>query len=415
MKLLSDKQNPHLSKILVVAKYNGVDIETPEFNAEAESKNAEFLKKNPTGKIPLLETTEGTIAGGYAIARYVARLGKNKLFGSSVFDTASVEQWVDYAASDLDIPAAVWVFPILGLIPNNANATQKAKGDVRKALENLNKHLQNRTFLVGNRITLADIVVALSLQRLYELVLDAPFRKQFINTNRWFLTVVNQPEVKAVVGDVTLCEKMQVAKEAPKEEKEQPKQEKPKQEKPKQEKKEEKKPKKEEPEEEPEDELTREEKKGPNPLDLLPPSKFVMDEWKRTYSNNDTRTVAIPWFWENYDKEGYSIYFGDYKFQDELTKGFMTANLLSGFIQRLDPLRKHGFGSLVILGQEPKLAVHVCFLFRGQDIPPAMSECDDSECYIWTKANTDDTATREKINQFWAWDMPNLNQGKTFK
>jgi elongation factor 1-gamma len=159
----------------------------------------------------------------------VAKLGKNKLFGSSVFDTASVEQWVDYAASEIDIPAAVWVFPIQGLIPNNANATQKAKGDVRKALENLNKHLQTRTFLVGNRITLADIVVALSLQRLYELVLDAPFRKQFINTNRWFLTIVNQPEVKAVIGEVTLCEKMQVAKEAPKEEKE-PKQEKPKQE-----------------------------------------------------------------------------------------------------------------------------------------------------------------------------------------
>jgi elongation factor 1-gamma len=154
MKLYSDKQNPHLNKILVVAKYNGVDLEVPEFDESA-------VKKNPTGKTPLLETPEGSIAGGYAIARYVAKLGKNRLFGSSVFDTASVEQWVDYAATDIDTPAAVWVFPILGLIPNNANATQKAKGDVRKALENLNKHLQTRTFLVGQRVTLADIVCSL--------------------------------------------------------------------------------------------------------------------------------------------------------------------------------------------------------------------------------------------------------------
>jgi len=210
MKLISDKQNPHLNKILVAAKYNGVDLEVPEFNAEDAKKN------NPTGRVPLLETPEGTIAGAYTVARYVAKLGKNRLYGSSVFDTASVEQWVDFAASELDTPAAVWVFPILGLIPNNANATQKAKGDVRKALENLNKHLQTRTFLVGQRVTLADIVVALSVQKLYELVLDAPFRKGFVNTNRWFLTVVNQPEVKAVVGEVTLCDKMQVAKEAPK-------------------------------------------------------------------------------------------------------------------------------------------------------------------------------------------------------
>jgi elongation factor 1-gamma len=62
-KLYSDKQNPHLSKILVAAKYNGVDLELPEFSAED-------AKKSPTGKIPVLETPEGSIAGPYAVARY---------------------------------------------------------------------------------------------------------------------------------------------------------------------------------------------------------------------------------------------------------------------------------------------------------------------------------------------------------
>jgi hypothetical protein len=30
---------------------------------------------------------------------------------------------------------------------------------------------------------------------------------------------------------------------------------------------------------------------------------------------------------------------------------------------------------LIILGEEPKLEVYICFLFRGQDIPPAVSLC----------------------------------------
>lgn len=411
LKVYCDKQNPNLWKILAAAKFNGVEIEVPEFNAETETKSAEFLKKNPTGKVPLLETPEGCIFGTNAIARYVARLGKNKLYASSGFDAASVEQWIDFAVNEIDLPAAVWVFPILGIIPNNSTATQKAKGDIRKAMETLNKHMLSRTFLVGNRITLADIVVALSLHRLYELVLDPPFRKGFVNANRWYLTVVNQPEVRSLVGAINLCEKMQSAKEtAPREEKPQ-KEEKPKE----QPKKKEEKPKKKEAEEEPEDEFAVEDKKKPNPLDSLPPSKFVMDEWKRMYSNNDTKTVAIPWFWENYDKEGYSIYFSDYKFNQELTKGFMTANLLSGFLQRLDPLRKYGFGSLIMLGEEPSLEITCCWLFRGQEVPQAMVECDDSECYTWVKANTDDSAVREKINAFWAWDFPRFNQGKTFK
>ena len=34
------------------------------------------------------------------------------------------------------------------------------------------------------------------------------FRQSYGNVNRWFSTVVNQPQVKKVVGAVTLCEKM---------------------------------------------------------------------------------------------------------------------------------------------------------------------------------------------------------------
>ena len=34
------------------------------------------------------------------------------------------------------------------------------------------------------------------------------FRKPYGNVNRWFTTVINQPNVKAVVGDFALCTKM---------------------------------------------------------------------------------------------------------------------------------------------------------------------------------------------------------------
>lgn len=45
-------------------------------------------------------------------------------------------------------------------------------------------------------------------------------------------------------------------------------------------------------------------KEKKDPFGDLPPPKMVFDEWKRMYKNNDTATVAIPWFWENIDKEG---------------------------------------------------------------------------------------------------------------
>merc|ERR1719167_1016814 len=46
------------------------------------------------------------------------------------------------------------------------------------------------------------------MMNLYKMVLDPAFRKPYGNVNRWFTTVINQPNVKAVVGDFALCTKM---------------------------------------------------------------------------------------------------------------------------------------------------------------------------------------------------------------
>jgi len=129
----------------------------------------------------------------------------------------------------------------------------------------------------------------------------------------------------------------------------------------------------------------------------------------------------MPWFWENLDTEGYSIWFCDYKYNSELEKTFMTCNLIGGFIQRLDELRKYGFGSLLIFGEEPNLEISGCWLFRGLEVPEEMKECPDSESYTFRKADLSSDADKELIGDYWAWegkfggrDKP-FNQGKVFK
>lgn len=49
-----------------------------------------------------------------------------------------------------------------------------------------------------------------------------------------------------------------------------------------------------------EEPLVPEEPKVKNPLDDLPKSAFNLEEWKRQYSNLDTRKEALPWFYEKY-------------------------------------------------------------------------------------------------------------------
>ena len=120
-----------------------------------------------------------------------------------------------------------------------------------------------------------------------------------MNATRWFTTIVNQPNFLAVKGTTTLADKVAVPakkEEKPKKEAKPKAEPKPKEEKPKKE-------AKAQDDEEEEEEGEKEEKKK-NPLDNLPKSTLVMDEWKRMYSNNDTKTVAMPWFYTNYDPAG---------------------------------------------------------------------------------------------------------------
>lgn len=110
-------------------------------------------------------------------------------------------------------------------------------------------------------------------------------------------------------------------------------------------------------------------KKKRNPLDLLPKSKLNINEWKKVITNEDSREKAIPWFWEHYEEEGWSLWFADYKYNDELTMDFMALNLLTGFCQRLDTLRKYGFGVMVVFGEDNNLEIGTCWLLRGKEIP----------------------------------------------
>ena len=47
----------------------------------------------------------------------------------------------------------------------------------------------------------------LSLHNVLHVSPFTEFRAGFNNVTRWFLTLVNQPEVKRVIGDVALCSK----------------------------------------------------------------------------------------------------------------------------------------------------------------------------------------------------------------
>merc|ERR1719487_477352 len=99
----------------------------------------------------------------------------------------------------------MWIYPIFEFLTPNPKSVNKAKHDVKTALQVLDKHLESRSFLVGRRITLADIVVVSTLVYPFKMVFDAKFRAEFPHVTRWFMTCVAMPQFTDVVNEVNLC------------------------------------------------------------------------------------------------------------------------------------------------------------------------------------------------------------------
>lgn len=158
---------------------------------------------------------------------------------------------------------------------------------------------------------------------------------------------------------------------------------------------------------------------GKNPLDLLPKSKLNLEEWKRFYSNNDTRPTACNWFWDNYDAEGYSMWKVEYKYNDELTMTFMSNNLIGGFFNRIERAKKYAFGSVCVLGENNANFIKGVFVFRGDAVPFEVTDAADYDSYSFTKMDVNDAKSKELFNAYIAWDTTiegvKFADGKIFK
>ncbi|XP_061717954.1 elongation factor 1-gamma [Cydia pomonella] len=416
-------ENFRAYKALIAAQYSGADVKvTPNFVFGETNKSDEFLKKFPAGKVPAFESADGKVllTESNAIAYYVSNAA---LRGGDAATQARVLQWACWADSELLPAAAAWVFPYLGIMQFNKQNVERAKTDLLAALAVLDKHLLTRTFLVGERVSLADIVVFTTLIHAFQHVLDPATRASLVNVQRWFQTVAHQPQVSAVVGAIALCAappvydakkyqelSQQNKKDSGKKDKKAEKKEQPKKEK-----------KEKEPAPADDGDFEEKPKESKDPFDSMPKGTFNMDDFKRCYSNED-EAVSIPYFWQKFDPEHYSIWYAEYKYPEELAKVFMSCNLITGMYQRLDKMRKQAFASVCLFGEDNNSSISGVWVWRGQQLafPLSPDWQIDYESYDWKKLDPADPETKKLVQDYFSWSGTDkqgrkFNQGKIFK
>jgi elongation factor 1-gamma len=403
-KVYGNGESFRTQKVLATSKIAKKEVEVVAGKPSAD--------KYPLGLTPVLEEGDKYVFGAAAISKHLANGTQLVPKGSE----SEVDQWLLWGESQLVPNVLSYVLPSVSAANVDAKVVGQAKDELLAQLAVFDKWLLSRTFLVGERLSVADVSVAFDLLPAFQHVLDESARSKLVNVTRWFQTVVHNESVKSVLGgEVKLISKAstfnadafkKLSASA------QPKKEEKKAEKPA------KSSKKQDDDEEEEPSL---EPKFVDPFAAMPAGKFNMDAFKRVYSNEDTATKAIPWFWENFDPENYSIWYGEYKYPEDLSVVFMSCNLISGMFQRLDKMRKHAFGSVCLFGTDNNSTISGIWVWRGHDLAFELSPDwqVDYESYAWKKLDPKDESTKKTVNEYLLWegdfDGKKFNQGKIFK
>ncbi|WP_411017653.1 hypothetical protein, partial [Salmonella sp. s51090] len=84
----------------------------------------------------------------------------------------------------------------------------------------------------------------------------------------------------------------------------------------------------------------------------------------------------------------------------------MSSNLVGGMLQRLDKMRKHAFGNMLIIGENNKNQISGVWLWRGQDRIFDLDENwqVDSESYKWTRLDVTKQSDRDIVTKYFTWE-----------
>lgn len=106
---------------------------------------------------------------------------------------------------------ATWFLPLIGGLakpaPFNEQSVIAGKANTIELLDKLDNFFGTRAYIVGNRLTLADIFMTIYISRGFEWILDAEWRKNHPNTMKYFEGIASREQVKAVIPEFKFIEK----------------------------------------------------------------------------------------------------------------------------------------------------------------------------------------------------------------
>jgi glutathione S-transferase len=193
IRLLGRATSGNVQKVLFLLEEMGLPYKREDYGRQFNNTGGDYLKLNPTGKVPTIVDGETVIWESNTILRYLAAKNGGPLYPADPARRTEVERWMDWLLASLNTPY-VAVFKDSKKAPNERGPSFAADAkELTAQLQLLDAHLARQPYLAGKEISIADIALGPIVARCLDFPIEQP---DLPNLTAWRERLAQRPAFK---------------------------------------------------------------------------------------------------------------------------------------------------------------------------------------------------------------------------
>jgi glutathione S-transferase len=193
IRLLGRATSGNVQKVIFLLEEMGLAYKREDYGRQFNNTGGDYLKLNPTGKVPTLIDGDATIWESNTILRYLAAKNGSALYPSDLALRTEVERWMDWLLASLNTPY-VAIFKEAKKAPGERAVSWAADSkELAAQLQLLDAHLAKQPYLAGKEMSIADVAFGPIVARCLDFPIERP---DLPNLTAWRERIAERPAFK---------------------------------------------------------------------------------------------------------------------------------------------------------------------------------------------------------------------------
>jgi len=197
----------NVRKVVWCAQELGLDFQRTEAGGQfGIVQSPEYLAMNPNAQVPTIDDGEGdarvVLWESNVIVRYLcAKHWTHQMYPERLPERFDAERWMDWQQTTLNKVSGGAFLQLVRVPPAERDAAviEQSVRATEPLFALLDAHLATRTFMTGERFTMADIPIGCEVHRWFGLPAVEYRRPSWPSLERWFAQMRERPGARGVL------------------------------------------------------------------------------------------------------------------------------------------------------------------------------------------------------------------------